>query len=85
MVNLDKVCVTFYAKLMDRVKEASLQANDQETKSTIQWFMNKPKLIQLYKILDMKTDNLSMQNQVIDIFNTFDMSVDRSVKISLPQ
>ena len=41
-----------YAKLIDFVKQASLQANDSETKSTTQWFMNKPKLVALYKVLD---------------------------------
>jgi hypothetical protein len=56
---LDKTSQQFYAKLLDKIKQASLQAQDQETKSTIQWFMNKPKLIQMFKTLDQKGDGLS--------------------------
>lgn len=48
-----------YGRLVEKIKQASLQANDKETKSTIQYFMNKPKLIALYKVLDQKTDSLS--------------------------
>lgn len=59
MANLDKTTTGLYMKLIEKVKQAALQANDKETKSTMQWFMNKPKLIALYKILDQKTDNLS--------------------------
>lgn len=47
--------------------------------------MNKPKLIALYMILDQKTDSLSIQNQVVEIFKVYDLAIDRSLKISLPQ
>jgi hypothetical protein len=59
---LDKASASLYHKLLEKVKTASLQANDKETKNTKQWFMNKSKLIAFYKILDQKTDSLSMQN-----------------------
>ena len=52
MVNLEKTSVQLYQRLVEKVKTASLQANDKETKSTVQWFMNKAKLIALFKILD---------------------------------
>ena len=85
MTNLDKLSSNMYSKFLDKVKQAALQATDQETKSSIQWFMNKPKLIALFKILDQKTDSLSIQNQVVEIFGIYDQAINRCLKISLPQ
>lgn len=48
----------------------------------MQYFMNKPKLIALYKLLDQKTDSLSTQNQVNEVFKSFDQAVDRAIRIS---
>jgi hypothetical protein len=47
--------------------------------------MNKPKLSQLFKTLGQKTDALSAQNQVVEVFKEWDQGFQRSTKISLPQ
>jgi type III secretory pathway component EscT len=50
-----------------------------------QYFMNKPKLIAIYKILDQKKDNLSKQTQVVEIFKVWDQALERSIRVNLPQ
>jgi len=72
---LEKESSHYYSAALERITKASQSPEERQGEKHIQWFMNKPKLIALYKELDPR--------QTESLFTIFTVSVQRSNKISL--
>ncbi|CDW91827.1 exocyst complex component 5 [Stylonychia lemnae] len=79
MALVDKASTNFYQKAIEKIISAANTVDEHQKQGgqLIQWFMNKPKLIAIYKELDL--------SKIEDQFIFFSKAIDRSIKISLPQ
>ena len=76
MAILEKEATHYYQGALERIAKASQGPEERQGEKHIQWFMNKPKLIALYKELDPR--------QTDSLFAIFISSIQRCRKISLP-
>eukprot|EP00347_Sterkiella_histriomuscorum_P019571 403341127 len=74
----DKSIASFYQKSLDKIQQAAQSIEEQKGgPHHVQWFMNKPKLIAIYKELEL--------SRLEEQFRQFGKAIERSTKISLSQ